>query len=757
MVTKWKSKPPLFLYALLLTIGLSGPLTVFDQGDFYFHQNYYHTPEFRQQLDQYATLLNLFELNAPSPEELKASIKVEDNEITDYRNQLGSLTDQIDSLRNEYDPLIQSATDEKNSAAADLYQSERDRKLDDLMKLYKDDDSVRAAIRKEKEKRVNSYFEHREANRAEYNRLQVSFDFYMRNESSGFVHTNLNASDEQAAWKELYGNDHVYASRYQVDAEHSIDYWIEGNVMPDTAFVPYQGWIGVPKYSPLSLEAAQYRRKQLSLLAYGLIGIALLVLCLYRFRDFLSVRGETSQNSPARSYYRKLPLDVKSLLLAGTAMLTLILLGSKTDEFPLLFETPLSSGGQLVVTLLFAALFLTLTLLQAKLLASEPLSWEHVHKEWPRTLLKRGSVRARSAIDRFLEQAKGTFLYKSTGSRLLVLAAVMCGLGFIAGWTALSFVRDGVYSFFLMAPILAAAGGVLFFLSTRQFSYLNRIAKAADELAAGRTPDELPRSGSGVLAALAAHINELRRGVKALQNEQAKSERQKSELITNVSHDLRTPLTSIITYAELLKSENATTEERAAYAEIIDQKSKRLKTMIDDLFEVSAMNSGNARLTLERTDLVQLMQQALAEYKEAMDGSNVQFRISLPEGPIYAHADGQKLWRSFDNLIGNMLKYSMEHTRAYIAMQLSERQEVRITFKNVSRFEIGDNAEEMFERFKRGDASRHTEGSGLGLAIAKSIVDLHEGQLTLETDGDLFKATVHLRAEDYPASQAAQA
>jgi signal transduction histidine kinase len=162
---------------------------------------------------------------------------------------------------------------------------------------------------------------------------------------------------------------------------------------------------------------------------------------------------------------------------------------------------------------------------------------------------------------------------------------------------------------------------------------------------------------------------------------------------------------------------------------------------------VSTLASGNAKLVHAKTDLIQLMQQALAEYKDVMDNTDVQFRVSMPEEPIYVLADGQKLWRAFDNLIGNMVKYSLSHTRAYIAMQMSERQEVMITFKNVSKYEIGDNPDELFERFKRGDTSRHTEGSGLGLAIAKSIVDLHDGQLTLETDGDLFKVSVILPLE----------
>lgn len=182
-----------------------------------------------------------------------------------------------------------------------------------------------------------------------------------------------------------------------------------------------------------------------------------------------------------------------------------------------------------------------------------------------------------------------------------------------------------------------------------------------------------------------------------------------------------------------------------AYVEIIDRKSKRLKVLIDDLFEVSKMASGNMELKKDKVDLVQLLQQTLAEHDNAINASSLQFRFTTPGVPVYAVVDGQKFWRVFDNLIANILKYSLENSRVYIAVQTLDNQ-VSITFKNVSRYEINGNMDELFERFKRGDSSRHTEGSGLGLAIAKSIVDLHEGQLDLEMDGDLFKVTITLRA-----------
>jgi signal transduction histidine kinase len=236
----------------------------------------------------------------------------------------------------------------------------------------------------------------------------------------------------------------------------------------------------------------------------------------------------------------------------------------------------------------------------------------------------------------------------------------------------------------------------------------------------------------------------MRQGMDYSHKAQLKSERLKTELITNVSHDLRTPLTSIMTYSELLKKEDISEEERKKYIDIVEQKSKRLKVLIDDLFEVSKMASGNIELVIERVDIVQLMNQALGEYDEKIKESSLAFKVSSSSPHIYAMVDGRKMWRVFDNIISNILKYSLENTRVYISTKETDNN-IIISFKNISKYELEENIVELLERFKRGDKSRNTEGSGLGLAIAQSIVDNHGGKLDIELDGDLFKTIVTLK------------
>jgi signal transduction histidine kinase len=262
-------------------------------------------------------------------------------------------------------------------------------------------------------------------------------------------------------------------------------------------------------------------------------------------------------------------------------------------------------------------------------------------------------------------------------------------------------------------------------------------------LAAGEEEPDLLVQGRGSISRLSQFLNSLKHGVKSSRNAQLKSERLKTELITNVSHDLRTPLTSIITYNDLLRKPDVSDAERQDYLAIIDRKAKRLKRLIDDLFDASKMASGAIELHKTRVNLNELLTQALAEYDEAIQQSELKFRIKTPDEGVPVIVDGQKLWRVFDNMIGNILKYSMEGTRAYITLE-TKNGEATATFKNITKYELGDNVDELFERFKRGDASRHTEGSGLGLAIAKSIIDLHDGVFEIDLDGDLFKVVIRL-------------
>lgn len=364
--------------------------------------------------------------------------------------------------------------------------------------------------------------------------------------------------------------------------------------------------------------------------------------------------------------------------------------------------------------------------------------WEYVRDLWRNSIIVKLFLILKTMFSKLSRRVHEAFLDRTTGTQVFVLAGMVFALGFAAVITVIHPIF-----IFLYLLLLGVVGIPMGMIILNKIGYFNRIVDNTNELAAGNLGQDIELTGKSALTTLAKNINLLKHGVKVSQTEQAKSERMKTELITNVSHDLRTPLTSIITYTELLKKEHISHEERTGYIEIIDRKSKRLKVLIDDLFEVSKMASGTMELRKEKVDLVQLLQQALAEYDDVIQDSSLQFRISSDDPPVNAVVDGQKLWRVFDNLIANILKYSLENSRVYIDLK-AENGTAFITFKNVSKYELSENSDELFERFKRGDTSRHTEGSGLGLAIAQSIVELHGGSLDIETDGDLFKVTIML-------------
>jgi signal transduction histidine kinase len=278
----------------------------------------------------------------------------------------------------------------------------------------------------------------------------------------------------------------------------------------------------------------------------------------------------------------------------------------------------------------------------------------------------------------------------------------------------------------------------------KRMGYLNRVMKQTEDMAAGRLTSAVEVKGKSPIARHAENLNDLRKGVELSIKEQAKSERLKTELITNVSHDLRTPLTSIITYTDLLKNPDLTEEERAKYVGILDQKSAKLKTLIEDLFDVSKMASGNVEIIKRRVDLAQMLQQAAGEHEEDFTAAGLDLRVAIHDQPVYAEVDGQKWWRVVDNLLLNARKYSLEGTRVYVSLRTVSGM-AEFSVKNVAKYELSENVEELTERFKRADTSRHTEGSGLGLAIAQSIVDLHGGQLKIDVDGDLFKVIVKIQ------------
>ena len=273
--------------------------------------------------------------------------------------------------------------------------------------------------------------------------------------------------------------------------------------------------------------------------------------------------------------------------------------------------------------------------------------------------------------------------------------------------------------------------------------YLDKIMLGAKDAASGELTYKIEERGRGYLSSLAHDINNIKEGLrKSLKNEM-KSEKMKSELITNVSHDLKTPLTSIINYIDLLKREQVEPESARDYIAVLDSKSQRLKALIEDLFEASKAASGEMELHLAKIDIVQLLRQTLGEFDEKLAESLLEIRTSFPDEKVYVNGDGRRLFRVFENLISNITKYSLRGTRVYIDIIKDEKNAI-IIMKNISSYELNFDAGEIINRFKRGDEARTTEGSGLGLAIAKSIVELHGGELNIEIDGDLFKSIIKM-------------
>ena len=296
---------------------------------------------------------------------------------------------------------------------------------------------------------------------------------------------------------------------------------------------------------------------------------------------------------------------------------------------------------------------------------------------------------------------------------------------------------------------------VLLFLFLRKYvkdlqGKYKLLLKSTNQLAEGHL--DVPIEGDiGLFNPIQDELKKIQKGFKKAVDEEVKNERMKTELVTNVSHDLRTPLTAIITYTDLLKNEKDE-EKRKEYIDVLERKSLRLKVLIEDLFEISKAASKSVVMHYMKVDIVDLIKQVGLENDGKIKEANLDFRWKLPEHKMIMWLDSQKTYRIFENLIVNITKYAMPHTRVYIEMTEQEN-DVHISMKNVSAAELNFDTEEITDRFVRGDVSRNTEGSGLGLAIAKSFIELQHGTLKISTEADLFKADITLPKLDIPPEE----
>ena len=455
--------------------------------------------------------------------------------------------------------------------------------------------------------------------------------------------------------------------------------------------------------------------------AYLPVGIITAVLCIALLVFLMASMGKTPDGVKLRGIHR-VPVDL-FLAAALAAILFLANLCYSGGAGNLLLYNPLWTWilpSTLMALWIGFVVLLTLCTISARLRAG---------KWWRNSIIY--------IVCRFVYRAVRGFVraLPIAWKGILVYAVVVLvnALGMILAFGA------GSFFVFLLTLVLDAAGLYFVIRTVRQ---LKTLQTAAQKLAAGDLTYTVDTEKMyPVLKEHGDNLNAVSVGMSRAVNERMKSERFKTELITNVSHDLKTPLTSIVSYVDLLKKEPTESEAAREYIEVLDRQSQKLKKLTTDLVDASKASSGALPVNLEKIDLGELLRQSAGEYTEEFAAASITPVLNAPEGETYVTADGRLLWRVLDNLLGNAVKYAQSGTRLYLELTPGEAETV-LTLKNISREPLNIPAEELMERFVRGDGSRHTDGSGLGLSIANSLMELMGGKLTLTLDGDLFKAAL---------------
>lgn len=398
-----------------------------------------------------------------------------------------------------------------------------------------------------------------------------------------------------------------------------------------------------------------------------------------------------------------------------------------------LFRLAVSSGTVILALWWFYVMFVDLMINGRRFLSHNSinsiLTWYRNYERkypWQKMMLKRA------------------YVLVWTEAVLAFLSVFLVLMGFTGG-------GRGSTEFALVVALLLAGIGLYFI-----YRYLRRYGQTVGDLGAlvdhiekvknGDMETKLHVAPDADIYLATQNLNSIQEGMSLAVSEKVRSERMKVDLITNVSHDLKTPLTSIVSYVELLSKEENLPEHVNDYVAILAQKTERLKNLIQDLFDLSKATSDNMALDMEKIDLARLINQALADMQEPVDDSGLAFRVNVPDDPVYIVSDGKRLYRVFQNLISNTLKYSLLGSRVFIDLTAIGKEAV-VTIKNTANYEMDFDEDEILQRFTRGDRSRSTEGSGLGLSIAQSFTETCGGRFAIKIDGDLFKVELRFEIE----------
>ncbi|MFJ6266115.1 histidine kinase dimerization/phospho-acceptor domain-containing protein [Lysinibacillus xylanilyticus] len=729
MLKNWK--PLLALICLIWVI--FGIFTFSKVGYQYIGKSYFQSENFQHELDNFQSELGPLVLNLPTTEDLKSKIAVTQSEIEEHRNRYGTLGVQVDNIKAQYAERIQEATNVNATELKTKLEKERDAKIKDITTNFGDDEHVRKKIQTQKEELVDKYIKAAQEEAKKFVKNNNKWSYELTNTETGETFSSGNVLDRNAFQIE-YTGQHPLSTWNISDNLNQIFYQTDLNFdtenLRETS--DYTGIITISKKSAQAVDNMEgYNNFTTSQYIFFFIWLTSIVAAIFAWKERKEVL-QMVQSLKGKEALEKMKIDYQIGVLLITAFMYMGASDTVYKSIVNVFyynyvrysmDWLFKIGALIVIAMLF---FVQLIWLYNRVNTAQKIE-ENLKASYLWSL-------GESITDLFINRS------------IALHSFVMIGAAFFGGGSLVASMLGGGGFPVLVLGVCAMIGMPAMILFLSKMGYLNRIMKDTKDMAEGRLNRDVKVKGKSPLAGHAENLNHLREGVRTSMHEQAKSERLKTELITNVSHDLRTPLTSIITYTDLMKNPDITEEERKQYIHILDKKSERLKLLIEDLFEVSKMASGNMELHRTRVDLTQLVQQAVGEHEEDLAQAHLDLRMTKPHEPIYAYVDGQKWWRLIDNLIVNVLKYALEGTRVYVTLKRTAEGDAEFTVKNVAKYEISENADELFERFKRADASRHTEGSGLGLAIAQSIVDLHGARMSIEIDGDLFKVIVRIPA-----------
>lgn len=729
LTNKYTCKVILLLATYLLSISLLAVIDVISHRE-YLDKNYYFNGwGFPADVSDYFEKVSYLYTNYRNYDQLSVEEKITSEEIANkQREQEYDIENRITS---DYSFSILQAENIGNKELAQRLTQERDEKISIEKKVrLKPVDEFKTELLQSKENEYTA-LKNRIASRGD-------LQYYIKDKNNA-VFTNVESA---APITEYIKKNTLFSIEFPQQYQSSLllkwkinkFFWETGT--SGYLLVPKEG---ITKNSTLPVYANYTRsdslRTQLltELLFSILFAAAALALLIYLRKEkqtalaFLSRMAEHSE---------KLPPDVRLFLLVAA---TLAIIPAIAEWLDSSFMTGYFQPIHLLP--------LSLTALYISYLSTLGLWVYRIYK---------GKIRPGAQWKQCLLYRLGKLLQDSLAFKGLVFQAgigllltLFCGM--VVGWTLATAAAENDSP--LLPPLFAVllcfcCVGIYLLFKLRQYHH---IVVGTGKIVAGDFSAPLESKGRSTLSRLAGNINNIKDGIQKALEERIRNERLKTELITNVSHDLKTPLTSIISSVDLLQREGLSREEQQHYVSILSKKTQRLKVLIEDLFEASKLSSGAVELNLERIDMAALLYQALGEFDERIKSSALTFKVNAVKHKTYALVDGKKTWRVFENLIGNILKYSQPQTRVFI--DLTETQnKVRLTLKNLSAYALDFEPSEVFERFKRGDPSRNTEGSGLGLAIAKSIMELQGGTLSLDIDGDLFKVTV-----EFPSAEASRA